>query len=128
MGFVEAGGPAFQGRIHRRPASPLRAAQLPYIQVLILFGSELLPESRHIVSESVGEFTHCRIDPLNRPSIDRFDDAPEHPGPGTGALDRTAMCTRKMYILGRKCAQKGGKKGPKTTDLPSFTFLWRVPH
>jgi hypothetical protein len=25
-----------------------------------------------------------------------------------------------MYILGRKCAQKGGKKRPKTTDFAQF--------
>jgi hypothetical protein len=51
MGFVEAGRQALRGKIHRLPASPLRATQLPYIQILILFGSKLLPESRLVSIE-----------------------------------------------------------------------------
>src|SRR5271157_3280160 len=65
-----------------------------------------VPASRHIASESVGGFTACRMHPLKHPSMVRFDDAPEHPGPATGALDRTAICTRKMYIKGVKMCSK----------------------
>jgi hypothetical protein len=41
----------------------------------------------------------------------RFEDPPEHPGPGTGAPDRTAICTRNMHKLGRNTCAKSARKG-----------------
>ena len=93
-----------------------------------------VPGSRYIVSESVEEFTHCCIDPLKRPSMVRFEDAPEHPGPGTGALIncgligntslafgigglKLAAGSWKLFPIGpqnvRKNGPKRAQKGPK---------------